>query len=294
MSEVSQRDFATFQLGDDVYKLAYGVIPEIADYLDVDLGTEPNTADLQTLMGKVGKNKVTRNNAEITAITRDVMADILDEAGTQKAINRSLWTQDVSVNEATTDDILLVICVANWQDRAAKVAADIPYRLPVHLLAGMRVMDSPTEKTNENITRLSQGDLGRYPREAEYAAQIVMPKLLGTGYDVYMHSFDSTDGDELFQSMFASNPELTKRSIAVVRNANAGIVTAVQMRNAAKKVNPDFDSDPTKPQALVADGFTPARTDAQEADSANYQKPSTGLRQLVLTALKLHEAAGGE
>jgi hypothetical protein len=219
---------------------------------------------------------------------------MLDRAGTQKAVNRSLWTPEIGVNKETTDDILLVTCVANWQDRAAKVAAQQGLGLSAHVLSGVRVMDSGTEKPNKNIQSLHK-ELSRYPHEAEYAARIVVPQLVDSGYSVSAHSYASTVGDELFHSMFKDNPELTERRIAVVRNANAGFVSAVQMRDVARQFNSDFDADPDNPQALVVtDDFPPARTDEQEADSTHYQKPGTGLRQLVLTALKLHLAGGGE
>lgn len=291
----STRNFANFYLGDNVYELADGLIPEIAERLDVKLASEPNSDDLQALMGKVGRNKVLRHNEEITAIDRETMADMIDRGRTQIALNRSLWTPEITANEDTVDAVLLVTCTGNWQDRAAEAVPTILKGKPVYSLAGTRVMDTVTEVANPNVIRMRES-LGRYPSEAEYAGGVIVPKLVAAGFDsVYSQSYPTTVGDKLLKSLFETSPQLLEKRIVVVRNANAGVISSIQMRDAARKFNPDFDTDPKNPQVLiVTDSSEVARTDEQEADSRNFQKVGPGIRQLVLVALKKHQAAGGE
>lgn len=294
MSEAATRNFADFYLGDNVYELAGGLIPEIAERLDVKLSNEPNSADLQEMMSKVGPNRVLRHNQEITAIDRDTMADMIDRAGTQQALNRSLRTPEIEVNEDTIDAFLQVTCMGNWQDRGADALPVDLNDKPVYSVGGVRVMDTATEVANPNVVRVKAA-FGRYPTEAEYAGGVIIPKLVAVGFNVLPHSYPTKVGDELLNLLFEANPELLEKRIAVVRNANAGVISAIQMRDVARKMNPDFDADPKRPQALVVtDSSEVARTDEQEADSRHFQKVGPGLRQLVLVAKKKHEAAGGE
>ncbi len=296
MSETgaSNRNFADFYLPDNVYQLADGLIQEIAERLDVKLGREPNKADMQEIMNKVGPNKILRHNEEITAIDRATMADMIDRGGTQAAFNRSLWTPEIEADDDTVDAVVEVTCMGNWQDRAADAT---PTRLkgkPVYSLGGIRVMDTATEIVNPNVVGVREV-LGRYPTEAEYAASVIIPKLTLVGFSVSPQHYPSRNGDELFKLLFENNHDLLEKRIAIVRNANAGVISAVQMRTAARRFNPDFDADPKRPQVLIVTDYSEvARTDEQEADSRNFQKTDPGIRQLVLAGMKQHEAAGGE
>lgn len=296
-TESTGRNFATFYLGDNVYELAGGVIPEIAARLDVRLGEEPNSADLQAIMDVVGKNKVLRHNEEVTAIDRTTMADMIEGSGIQSALNRSLVTPELKAAPENIDGLLIVGATSNWQDRAEWAVPDNVKGLPVYTVGGLRIMDTATEVTNPNIKAMHT-KLGRYPEEAKYIGEIVGANLTSRGHNVIPQEpgmYQSEVGDELLEEFFRNNPELVDKRIAIVRNANAGVLMAIQMRAAARRVDPSFDSRPDYPQTFViTDGFSVARTDEQERRSSHYQKTSPALRQLVLTSKKLHEAAGGE
>lgn len=294
----TERNFATFHLGDNVYELAGGVIPEIAERLDVQLGSEPNSADLQAIMDVVGRNKVLRNNEEITAIDRTTMADMVEGSGIQSALHRSLATPERTVTAPEDVDTLLIkSAVGNWQDRAAGAVPDEVQGLPVYTIGGLRVMDTPTEVANPNVQAMHQ-KLGRYPREAEYIGQVIGRDLASRGHNVIPQEagqYQSEVGDELLEEFFRNNPELIDQRVAVVQNANAGVLMAIQMRAAARRVDASFDTWGQRPQTFViTDSLPVARTDVQQEDSRHHQKASTGVRQLVLTGKKLHEAAGGE
>jgi len=295
MDAVEQRNFSNFELGDNVYELAGGLVPEVAEMLQVPIADEPESGDLQAIMEKVGPNKVLRDNAEIQAIGHDTMVGLVERSGIQDPLSRSLWTPDIEATWGNLDSIVLVGGVANWQDRASNTALVGELRnKPVYVLGGKRVMDSATEKPNPNINHLHE-IFDRYPTEAEYAASIVVPKLVEAGRNVLATAYDTADGDALLEAFFDVNPQLLEDRIAIVRVANAGVIMALQMRNAAQKQNPDFDADKNEPQTfIITDTLPVAHTDDDEKNAANFQKASTALRQIVLTAKKLHEATNNQ
>ncbi|HWB39108.1 MAG TPA: hypothetical protein VG604_02585 [Candidatus Saccharimonadales bacterium] len=298
-----ERNFATYELGDNVYELAEELIPEIADGLGVDLGPEPNSEALGELVGKIGKNKVLRDNDEVTAFDREQMADFVDRSGVQLALNRSLWTPDTflsgdSEDESNTYPVILSGGVANWQDRSAAVLGSAPgWNLdgPVYLVSGNRIMNGPTEVTHTDVQHIHQ-TFKRYPTEAEYAASVIRPYLTSPEGactdDVLPIAYETGNGDEIARRFFEDNEHLLEEKLVFVRVANAGIQLAAQFRKAAREVDEHFDADRSDPQVFVVTDTLPvARLDWQENLPAKYQKAATALRQVALTAKLLHEAA---
>lgn len=301
MTDVAERDFSNFELGDNVYELADGLIPEIAVHLDVKLGDEPNSDDMFMLVGKLGKNKVLRDNEEVTAINLATAANLLARSGVQKPLNRSLWTPEIGPFDDEDGLTIITGAIANWQDRTAKlVKTGIETRMltgKVKIVTGNRVMDRPTEKTNTNV-RMFFDEEGIYPTETQYALDFVLPEIprignRGTTLDAY----NTKEGDELAANFARDNKKMfdgvTPMPITFVRVANAGVQLAVQFRSAIREyADPSFDEDHGSPEAFVlTDSFPIARTPEQVQDPAHYQSPYTGLRQAVLTAKMLREAA---
>lgn len=298
-------DFSDFELAKipetegGVYTLADGVIRDIAEGLEVPIGDEPTTADLQAVMDKVGTNKVLRNNEEVTAFSRDQMVEFVERAGVQRELERSLWTPQVGIFDddnplqykLNVDRFVLMGGVANWQDRMPLLLTDIVRNGAVHILGGNRVMDTATEINNRNVQEIYDA-FGRYPTEAEYIASVVAPRFAEEDWTVLATPFETKDGDEMFTKFFEQNSGLLEKKLALGRVANAGIIMAIQMREAARAIDADFDSDPENPQVfVVTDSFPLARTDAEDSEPAYYQKAATALRQTVLAAKKIHETA---
>lgn len=288
----NERDFHNFGLEDNVYQLADGLIPDLADALGVDLDVTPNMDALFELVGKLGANKVLRENTEVQAISNQSMADFLDRSGVQQHLSRSLWTPNITPEQVGVHVAILSGGVANWQDRAAR-AMPAWFRGAVFLPTGVRPMNSPTEVTNANVLRLEES-FGRLPTEAEYAARIIMPKVIrgnGNLVDALPTTYHTTKGAEIAEQFFVDNPALAYEKLLFVRVANAGVQLAVEMRKAARKVNKEFDMDPANPQVFIhTDEFPIARTEAQAANPRKYQKPQTGLRQVAETAKYILEA----
>jgi hypothetical protein len=289
----AERDFSNFNLGDNVYELADGLVPEMAEQLGVDIGQEPSSEDLQLLMNQVGPKKELRSNPEIE-LPIVVKADFVDRSGVQNALDRSLWTPEITIANSGVDGVVMTGGVANWLDRIGySVVDDVSQRVEgskVYIPVGNRVMQLATEKTNSNV-EIFFDDLGRYPTETEYVGHFIVPVLEDARYEVIVEPHETQNGDEILSSFFERNRELLESKLAMVRVANAGVIMAIQMRDAARSLRAEFDTDPENPQVFVAtDSFPIARTEEQDEDAQHFQKSDSGFRQVVLTAKKLHEA----
>ncbi len=296
---MAEQDFHNFELADlaagreTAYTLAGGVILEAAERLDVELPAEPSSESLGELVGKLGKNKVLRANEEVTAIDRETAVELVERSGVQKELHRSLWTPGTSADEL--DYVVMTGAVANWQDRAVLHVQDVvPRDTGVIVATGIRVMDTGTEQQNPHIVDFHE-EHGRYPTESEYGLTYVVPELRATQQSIIAETYDTGKGDEIAARLFMDHPFLLKQRVGFVRVANAGIQLAVQMRTAARAIDPRFDADPENPQVFVlTDAFDLARTAEEEAKPHAHQKAITALRQVALTAKMLHEATGGE
>lgn len=294
MSE-RERNFSNFYLNDNVYELADGVIPELAERLNVRLSGEPNSEELKQLVDAVGPNKVTRDNKELTEVDRETQLDLVERSGIQNELDRSLWTPEHDSSGAQI--MVQTDAVANWMDRGLTIATDYVLSkkferrtMPeVVVSAGNRVMKSGTERSNENIqTFLSEH--GRYPTGAEYSRDYLSGGLNDIGISSVTLAVESADGQDVAAKLFEKYPELLESKIVFARVANAGIQLALQMRQAARRQNPSFDADPANPQVFIrTDSFPLARNPEQEDTPQKYQKAATALRQLAVTAKMLTE-----
>ncbi len=285
---VSERGFDNFYLGDNVYELSEGLIPEIADALRIDIGTEPNSEGLQRLMDEVGTKKELRLNPELE-LDLERMADFVESAGVQLPLSRSLWSPDVPADCEHVDKIVIQGGVANWQNRTFDLLSH-SFVAPILAIGGNRVMKTPTEIDNPDVVQHREV-FGKYPTEFQYMASVVVPTLVNDGRSTLLAGYPSRNASELFRMFLHENPEVVEQNLAVARVANAGIVMALQLRAAAREINPEFDADPENPQLYVmTDELDVARTEEEVRNPKLFQHPATALRQVVLTAKKLHEA----
>lgn len=290
-----ERNFNNFILGDNVHELAGGLIPEIADRLGVPLSHSPDAIELGKLVGAIGKNKVLRNNVEITAIPQGEAADMVDRSGIQLPLNRSLWTPDIQVpGESDSSGLSATImtgAVANWMDRTCALLKSDESQSMVYAVTGNRVMNSATEVTNPQVAEYVKNN-GTEPSESDYAREYVLSGLSGRPAELV--AYPLTNGDEIAERFVQDHPELfiDGSRVSFARVANAGIQLGVQFLKAARKINPDYDSNPKDPQVFVrTDSLPVARTAEELKTPTKFQSPSTALRQLALAALLLHEAS---
>lgn len=284
------RNFGNYYLGDNVYELAGGLIPDMGNWLDIDMGSEPNTESLGQLVGKLGANKVLRNNEEVQAMTREHMADLLEQSGVQNAASRSLWSPEITPENRGARIAVITGGVFNWMNRSAAIVNSMRFIDTVYAVAGTRVMDSPTESSQPEVQKLAEV-IGKAPTEYEYMKYSLVPKIAIPKRRIIVEGHRTDNGDLLAQRFFENNPNLLGEQLVFARVANAGVQLAVQMRKAAHKLNPDFDNPANdNPQVYFhTDEFPIARTAEQDANPKQFQKSQTGLRQVALTAKLLHE-----
>src|SRR2546423_663215 len=92
---VMKRNFNDFHLGDNVYELADGLVPEVAERVDIELGSEPNSPALERLVAKLGSNPDLRSNPEPANIDRRTAIEFAYRSGLPSLMSRSLWTPSI-------------------------------------------------------------------------------------------------------------------------------------------------------------------------------------------------------
>lgn len=322
----SERDFSNYRAGDNVHELAGGIIPELADYFQVALSDVPTVEELGTLVGVVGKNKVLRENKETTIISIAEAAAYVDRSGILLPLEGStLRGRDNLTGAGCIGHIIISGGVANWQDRVADLLVSKNKNSGIHIPVGNRIMNSATELTNPNIQTFAAKS-GVPPTEAQYTEAFVASKLSDAGIYFEVYPYDTSDGQEIANKFAAdrrdlfmpSDPhdgEITRYTEMMVAGvAGAGIMRAVQFRQAIQKLDPEFDtrvkyashktgvptnnSDPdgvmnwVTQMHVLTDTISVARTREQIASPTTHQSPFTALRQVIVTAKSLQEAFG--
>jgi hypothetical protein len=288
---VSERDYSTYRVGDDVTRLAGGVVAELAGTLGMPLDG-PNVEQLGQLVGAIGPDKVLRNNPDLKlreALPVAQAADIVEQSGIQKPLNRAFLHPDMEM--PLDEPIVMTGAVANWQDRTAQLVAGLaPTR--VFLPIGNREMKSESELRNPNIQNYMQWDqLHPYPTESKYAKSYVERVLNDAGHKTELMPMDTSDGQEILDRFAASHRDLSYGRLTVARVANAGVQLAYQMRTAARKEMKAFDVEVGAPQLyIVTDTLPLAQTEDELKDPVHFQSPYTAMRQLALTAKLLAQA----
>lgn len=285
-------NFSDFSLGDNVYELADGLVPEMAEVFEVELGPQPDEQALANLVGAIGSSKVLQENIpqvqEKLGTEQDgfaVAAEWLGRSGIQQALNRSLWTPEITPPDSAAT--IITGGVANWQDRVASLVADSLSDSVVYLVSGNRVMDTATEKVNSNVEQFFAAE-DRYPTEAEYSSEFVAPALLAAGKLIVINEYEMRSGDKIAAHFVEQNQIVFSGNVRFARVANAGIQLAAQFVREARKAGLEFDINPSSPQAYVlTDTFKIARTEEQLKDPKNFQNPYTGIRQIAVTSKEL-------
>lgn len=294
-------DFSNYRLGENVAVLADGLLPEMANAFEVEISSHPTPNELGTLVGAIGAKKTLRENekgakAWLTQVTGseeaalDLAAGWLDRSGVQKALNRSLWTPELTTPEEAV--VIATGAVANWQDRTARLISNLPPR-QIFLACGTQVMSSVTEVINPNVQAWQEAH-GALPNQQQYTEDIIKPSLAAAGHDVVLAPYDTENGDELAQRFVEDHLQLFVGPVAFARVANAGIQLAIQFRNAVRQNNPAYDANSNDSQVyVITDSFPIAQTveEAKPINAKDFQSPYTGIRQVALTGKLLVEAA---
>lgn len=279
--ELSSKDFS-------VYALADGMLPEIATAAQFTLTPEPDAENIGSLIGKVGPDKELQQN--IGAVrealgpdAKDQIADWIEKSGILFPVERG-FADPTSLPEET-DAIVWGGGVANWiLRRAALTQRFDPDKVGrVVLPFGNRVM-KPTE---HQLVKTFAKEKGRPPKEYEFGRAYVLGSLMTAGFTPKPKIIPVGDGngDRVLDALFEREPQLLDGTITVMGNAPNTIQAAGQLRLAARRADPGFDS--TGEQLFMASDSVPVARRGEAAKT--HQNPETALGQLVRNALFLEK-----
>lgn len=299
-------DFSNYELtpGLNVQSLAGGVVPAIAGAAEVPLTPYPARnsdggapqglpeaglaieADLKALVGKVGPDKELQQNISAVRETlgpdaREQIAEWVERSGILYPVERSFKTTEPMPKK--TDAVVWGGGVANWMLRRATVTErfDPDNVGRIYLPLGNR----PVKAGEHQLAGTYEKQRGRLPKEHEFVRTYILDRLVTAGFDPKPKVIPvaSGVGDKVLDALFEREPQLLDGTITVVANAPNAIQAAGQLRLAALRVDPSFDS--TGEQLFVASDSVPLARRGEAAKT--HQNPETALGQLVRNALFL-------
>lgn len=285
---VSERNFSNYQLSDNVYELAGGLLPDMAEALDFDLGEEPSEDAISRFVGHIGPAKELQENiglvqqrlgTEASAIS--LAAGWTERSGVLAPVHRSFANPEIAV-PSEFDTAIITGGVARWMLRRAARIRDLAEVSgqnfgEVLVAAGTRQMK---ENEHASVARLAELS-GQLPTEADFAEGVIVPRLQAAGLAARAVRIGTSVGDEAMKEV--AHAIQNRDTVLVAANAPAAIQTAGQLRVAAKDNRADFDT--TGEQLFVTgDGFPLAR---HGESAATHQNPYTALGQIARNALFL-------
>lgn len=307
MSEFSP-DFSNYNLERlaaspaGVYGLAGGVLPQIAEAAQIDIGDEPSAEAIRNLIGAVGPDKeLQKNIGTVLEVLGDQAteraADWVDQSGVLSSVSRPFVSNDSiplanpkDPFSAEVDTAIIPGGIANWMLRRRNWLERFdPAGIgEVYLPTSMREM-GPAEHKLVNTHSLFQD---RKPTETEFARVFIQPLLERARFTVYSLDYGLKDGEQIMRAMIQEeireDPDrFAEIKLLVVGNAPSVIQAAGQVRQAAREADPTFDEDGSQ-LFMTGDTIPVARN---QEGTATHQNPLTALGQIARNALYLHVAA---
>lgn len=288
----SERNFSNYQLGDNVYELAGGLLPEIADTMSYDLGGQPTAEALQGFVGHIGPAKWLQDNIGVVrqrlgadGDALSIAADWTERSGIMQPLYRNFTTPEMRT-PLEIDTAVIGSGVARWmlrrvnQLRTLHEVAELKTG-EVLVAGGSREMK---ESEHPFVANLATA-IGKLPTEAQFSSLVMVPRLLQEGFNAKAVAPNTQVGDAVMEAVAY---EMSRDgTVLVVGNAPAGIQSAGQFRLAAQKVESDFDVDGGQ-LFMAADSLPIAR---HGEGPATHQNPYTALGQIARNALFLHRNA---
>lgn len=279
-------DFSNYELGDNVYELAGGVLPEMAEAAGFDLGPEPTEEALSGLVGRLGPQRELQRNIELVKeflgpYAQDRAADWVERSGVLIPLQRPFAAPGEMPREH--DAIVFSGGVARWMLRRMTMVETIDPETVGRVV--LPIGNRPMGSVEHQLVKTFEARERRLPTEAEFAERYLLGRLAAAGFrEVDLVKFDTKNGDDILAGLFAMRPELLDGSILVPANAPSAIQTAGQLRVAARNARSDFDSNGDQ-MAMVSDAIEVARNPKQKP--ATHQDPFSALGQIARNALFL-------
>lgn len=288
---MTDRTFETFDLQNNVTDLSHGLLLEMAEALRFDIGENPDQQKLYEFAGHIGPAKELQDNIaivqKILGSDRDatsIAADWLERSGMMQPLDRPFVEPGIDRPEKI-DTVMFSGGVANWILRRTSVVEWLnPENVgQVIIPAGERQMGNGEHQLVATLNRymLEQHGGNASPiTETEFAYAIAADRLETAGFDVDLHHFASSNGDEILSDTFAKRPELLSGNILIAGNAPNAIQAAGQIRLAALKADKTFDSNGD--QLFMLSDSVPI---ARRGEGKNtHQNPFSALGQIARNA----------
>lgn len=284
---VTERNFATYELGDDPRLLADGLLLEIGHATGYAWTASPTEEDLAGLVGHIGPEKWLQANIGLVqehlrssddAVT--VAADWTDRSGILTPMHRSFAYAEIAVPEEF-DTATFNSAVARWMLRRANHLKELTGQgIRVGgavIVAGSREMKATESPFVEDYAHLH----GKLPTEAQFANYALKGYLEDAGIDTEIIAVDSEKGDELVRVSAEAIGD--SGTVLAVANAPAAIQVAGQYRLAARELYPGFDARGEQ-LFMSSDKIDVAR---HGEPPATHQNPFTALGQIARSGLFL-------
>lgn len=281
-------DFSTYELGQNPYDLADGILREIAAATGYTLGEQPTDTELSGLISHLGPTKTLQDN--ITLVQEElgsgidattVVADWIERSGVLIPLQRAFADNEPTPNEF--DAVVWSGGVANWILRRTAITERLdPERVgTVTIVAGNRQMREAEHQLVINYARKE----GKLPSEADFISAYILGRLGLAGFDSSLLRVDSGNGDQILDELFAVHRSLLDKSVVVPSNAPNAIQAAGQLRLAAKRAYVTFDN--THNQVYMMSDSVPVARRGE--GTATHQNPFSALGQIARNALFLHK-----
>lgn len=277
-----------------VYALGRDLLPEIADGLEISqLSANPSTEEIQRMIGEMAPHKTLQDNIGFVKErlgyeddprrATDYVADQIERSGALKPLRRAFREEKELPEEV--DAIFMTGGIANWILRRRNLVEQLDASLceDVYVAVGNRVM-SPTEHA---LVRTFERQYGHQPTEAEFMSKYVNFALGMGSHNVATTTADTRVGDEVIDTLLDRVPYILDGTVLAVGNAPNTIQSAGQFREAAQRVNPDFDEGENPQLFMIGDTIQVAR---HEEGTATHQNPFSALGQIVRNALYIQRA----
>lgn len=312
MSE-SQRDFTTYEPGDNPAALAGGVLKEIAEATNFDLSATPTEEEIKDLTGSIARNRefqenIGRVSKHLGSDATEVMADWVERSGVLKPVERAFTDPSIPLPNKFGFVVVQSDVVMNWFLRRKGQAERLDPEAVGELLlvAGTRKVkpgehqlaatinrnkrreadlveekDEPKPETDEEKKAQKKEREEHYPTAPELLKTLrVIEGLKAAGFNAHLIEVDGSSGREVLNGLIEQRPALLENAVMAIGNAPSTIQAAGQLQDAARRIDAGFNSSGDQ-LFMKGDTIQVARNGESPA---THQNPETALGQIVRNA----------
>lgn len=282
----SERYFYEFQPTDNVLKLGDEALSRLGAELQIDV---PDCAEgsaifneLAAALGKIVAQPIATRGGILSIVKA---TKIVRASGVDSKLARA-WQTDTRSPAQT--NFVLPGGSARLQTRLASAVvgqATADHEGRVLIAATDSILNTPADKKDARVQDYCRR-LGRHPTESAYATRYIVPYLATHNIEAIVSTHTVQERTDLAWSFAEKHPQLFSdgSTVTAVEAATQGIAWAGNLRQAARAVNPAFDS-PDNPQLFVlSPPPLPFARRCENLDTESHLDPYTALFGLIASA----------